>query len=186
MIDAARDLLSDPDALGALRSRLLRYALRSLSEADAEDVTQETLLALLSTGDRFRGAAHVDTYAHAVLRHKTIDVYRAHGREVPSAPEALQAAIDRESESSDSPPADGLADRIDARRQARWFWATLRSSLRELPEQARAVFELRALLELDLPVVCRHLGISCNHGSVLAHRARAQIRRSWPVATPLR
>ncbi|MDQ3216175.1 MAG: hypothetical protein M3P99_08930, partial [Pseudomonadota bacterium] len=43
----ARELFNDPVAVAALRSRLLRYALRSLSEADAEDATQETLLALL-------------------------------------------------------------------------------------------------------------------------------------------
>lgn len=179
----ARELLTDPLAVTALRSRLLRYALRSLSEADAEDATQETLLALLRAPDRHRGAAQFNTYAHAVLRHKTVDVYRAHSKESPHAPEALEAAIDRASEAGFDPkPADDPAEQIDARQRARWFWTTLESCLRELPDRTRAMFELRTLLELDLPVVCKHLGITCNHGGVLAHRARAHIRCRWPAA----
>ena len=180
----ARELFNDPVAVAALRSRLLRYALRSLSEADAEDATQETLLALLGAPDGYRGTAQFDTYAHAVLRHKTVDVYRAHARELPHAPDALEAAIDRASEvGPDAYPVSDPAEQIDARRQSQWFWTTLASCLCELPERTREVFELRTLLELDLPVVCRRLGITCNHGGVLSHRARAHIRRRWPSAT---
>ncbi|MBA3254944.1 MAG: sigma-70 family RNA polymerase sigma factor [Pseudomonadota bacterium] len=179
----AREVFNDTAAAAALRSRLLHYALRNLSEADAEDATQETLLALLAAPDGYRGTAQFDTYAHAVLRHKTVDVYRTHARELPHAPETIQAAIDRASETgSDADPQNDPAEQIDARRQAQWFWTTLGSCLRELPDRTRAVFELRTLLEIDLPVVCRQLGITRNHGGVLAHRARAHIRRRWPAA----
>jgi RNA polymerase sigma-70 factor (ECF subfamily) len=179
----ARELFNDPIAGAALRSRLLRYALRSLSEADAEDATQETLLALLDSPDRHRGTGQFDTYAHAILRHKTIDVYRAHARELPHAPDALEAAIDRASEAGlDPKPADDPAEQVDARQRAQGFWTALESCLRGLPDRTRTMFELRTLLELDLPVVCRHLGITCNHGGVLAHRARKHIRCRWPVA----
>lgn len=179
----ARELFDDPVAVAALRRRLLRYAERSLSEADAEDVTQETLLALLGAFDRYCGTAQFHTYAHAVLRHKTIDVYRAHGKELPYAPEALKAVIDRATEMEfDSDPESDPAVRIDAQRQTEQIWSTLAVCLRDLPKRTRAVFELRALLELDLPVVCQHLGITSNHAGVLAHRARAHIRRRWPAA----
>lgn len=177
----AHELFNDPAAVATLRNRLLRSALRSLSEADAEDVTQETLLALYSDPDRYRGTAQIGTYAHAILRHKTVDVYRAHGREVSYAPEALQAAIDRASASADDAPGIDPAERIDAHRWTQWFWMTLAACLRELPERTRVMFEWRELLELELPVVCRHLGITCNHGGVLAYRARAHVRRRWPV-----
>ena len=174
--NAVSQLLDDPAAIAALRCRLLHYAQRSLSEADAEDVTQETLLALLAAHNRYDGTAQMETYAHAVLRHKTIDVYRAHGREVPCEPEALQAVLE-ESEVADDP-----AHQLHARRQARSFWTTLNRCLRGLPERTRAMFELRELLEVDLAVASRQLGISCNHASVLAHRARAELRRRWPGA----
>lgn len=170
-------LLQDPAALAALRRRLLRYAQRSLSDADAEDVTQETLLALMSAPDRYDGLAQVETYAHAVLRHKTIDVYRAHQRELPFEPDALQTALEIAETSIDP------ADQLHAVRQAHLFWTTLSACLRGLPERTRAMFELRDLLEVDLPVACRQLGITCNHGSVLAHRARAELRRRWPTAS---
>ena len=175
--DAICQLLADSCAIAALRCRLLHHAQRSLSEADAEDVTQETLLALLAAPDRYEGAAQIETYAHAVLRHKTIDVYRAHRRELPFEPEMLQAVLE------ESPTADDPADQLHVRRQARSFWTTLATCLRRLPERTRAVFELRDVLEVDLTVACRQLNISSNHGSVLAHRARAELRRHWPTAS---
>ena len=89
-----RALFENPVALAMLRSRLLRYASRDLSDADAEDATQEALLGLLCALDRYRGASQIDTYAHAMLRHKVVDVYRAHARELPCPPETLQALID--------------------------------------------------------------------------------------------
>lgn len=176
----ARALFNNPAAIASLRSRLLRYALRDLSDADAEDATQEALLALLCALDRYRGAAQIDTYAHAMLRHKVIDVYRAHAREFPYAPEALDALIDQASEvAQDSEHSHDPAEQVDAGQQAQQFWATLAVCLRELPPRARIMFELREVLELDLPVVCRHLAVTCNHGAVLAHRARAHVRRLW-------
>lgn len=174
-----RELFSNPMAVTALRDRLIRYARRRLSDADAEDVTQDTLLALLNEPDRYRGSAQLSTYAHAVLRHKTVDVYRAHARELPYAAEELDAAIDRASEAPDAKPPNDPAEQIDARQQAERLWTTLHECLRKLPERTRMMFELRELLELDLPVVCRRLGITCNHGGVLAHRARAHVRRCW-------
>ncbi len=180
----AHALFDNPAAVAALRTRLLRSALRDLSEADAEDATQEALMALFCALDRYRGAAQIETYAHAMLRHKVVDVYRAHAREVPYAPESVQTVIDQTSEAaSDRASADDPAEQIDARRQARWFWITLRNCLRELPERTRIMFELRDVLEVDLRVACSHLGVTCNHGAVLTHRARAHIRRRWPDQT---
>ncbi len=176
----ARALFDDPAALAALRSRLLRYALRDLSDADAEDATQEALLALLCALERFRGAARIDTYAHSMLRHKVVDVYRAHARELPYAPETLQALIDQASEAQSGSDVNDPAEQVNARQHAQQFWATLGVCLRELPQRARMMFELREVLGLDLPDVCRHLGVTCNHGAVLAHRARAQVRSLWP------
>ena len=178
---AAYQLLDDHAATAALRRRLLRYAQRSLSDADAEDATQEALLALVCALDRYRGIAQIDTYSHAMLRHKVIDVYRTHRREFPCAPETLEALIDQATYTAPNLElAHDPADQMDARQQAEGFWATLRECLRQLPQRTRAMFELREVLELDLPLVCDHLAVTCNHGAVLAHRARTQVRRLWP------
>ena len=182
----ARALFEDPAAIAALRRRLLRYALRDLNEADAEDATQEVLLALLSALERYRGAAQIDTYAHAMLRHKVVDVYRAHGREAPYAPESMQAVLEASEAWLDDAPANDPAEQIDARRRVQWFWTTLSDCLRGLPERTRMLFELREILEIDLPVACRQLAVTCNHGAVLAHRARAHVRRRWPAASAVR
>lgn len=171
-------LLDDPVAIAGLRRRLLRFAQRSLTGADAEDATQETLLALLSAPERYDGSAQLETYAHGVLRHKTIDIYRAHGRELLFEPEGLQATLE-ETETADDP-----ADQLQALSEAQSFWTTLAACMQQLREKPRSMFELRDLLELDLPAACRTLGVTCNYGSVLAHRARADIRRHWLAMQP--
>ena len=142
-----RALFENPVALATLRSRLLRYASRDLSDADAEDATQEALLGLLCALDRYRGASQIETYAHAMLRHKVVDVYRAHARELPCAPETLQALIDLSADvAPDSEPIHDPAEQVDARQQAQQFWTTLGVCLRGLPHRTRAMFELREVL----------------------------------------
>lgn len=178
--EAAGSLFDNPDAITALRLRLVRLAQRDLNEADAEDAAQETLMAVHRSLDRYRGAAQFNTYVFATLRNKTVDIYRQHGREKVLAAEGIRAL-------SDHACADAMhfdcaldpAELLDAKRQAQDFWIALKVCLRAMPKRMRAVFELREVLELDWPVVCSLVNVTGNHGGVLAHRARARIRRRW-------
>ncbi len=179
--DAAAD--RSVDAAGArelsgLRRTLLRYAIREMRNVDAaEDVTQDAMLALMLAPERYRGEASFDVYAISVLKHKIMDSYRSHKREAPMEPELLDTMREAGEfgANAEADPQD-VADGIDARRNRSRFWRTLRECVASLPERTRTAFILRDVQEWDMDVVCRHLGVSETHVSVMAHRARAHIR----------
>ncbi|MBW6453028.1 MAG: sigma-70 family RNA polymerase sigma factor, partial [Methyloprofundus sp.] len=60
---------------------LYRFALaRVRSEATAEDLVQETLLAGLLAFDKFSGNSTVRTWLVGILKHKIIDHFRKYSR----------------------------------------------------------------------------------------------------------
>ncbi len=184
-VASARTLpLTNALELSRLRRTLLRYAVREMRNVDAaEDVTQETMLALMLAPGRCRGEASFDVYAIGVLKHKIMDAYRARRREAPTDPELLVSMREFGPDGASAAPClRNAGDDIDARQERARFWHTLRECVAALPERTRAAFVLRDVQEWDMDAVCRHLGATETHVSVMAHRARAHIRASWPAA----
>ena len=174
---------SDGASMTQLRRKLFAFAMRELRNPEAaEDVTQETMIALFMTPTHYRGDARFDVYAIGVLRHKITDHFRAGRREVALAPETIDAL--REDPDATAAPPDALAgdpvERVDARRSRERFWQTLRDGLASLPETTRAAFVLRDVQEWSMSAVCAHLGVTPTHVSVMAHRARAHLKAQWP------
>ncbi len=67
--------------LNALRPALLRFALLQLrNDAVAEDVVQDTLIAVLEKPERFAGQSSLRTYVTGIMKHKIIDAIRASKR----------------------------------------------------------------------------------------------------------
>src|SRR5579862_2503586 len=61
--------------LNTLRPALFRFAMLQLrDEATAEDVVQDTLIAVLEKPERFAGQSSLRTYLTGILKHKIIDV----------------------------------------------------------------------------------------------------------------
>ena len=178
----------DAASMTRLRHKLFCFALRELRSRDlAEDVTQDTMIALFTAPARYRGDARFDVYAIGVLRHKIADHFRASRRETPVAPEILDALRDAVADTDDAnesfgaPPPDPAAA-VDATRRRERFWHTLRACLDTMPEAHRAAFVLRDVQEWSMGAVCAHLGATPTHVSVMAHRARAHLQAHWPVA----
>ncbi len=173
---------ADDASMTQLRRKLFAFALRELRNPEvAEDVTQETMIALFLLPNHYRGDARFDVYAIGVLRHKITDHFRAGRREVAVAPETIDAL--REDLEADASPADiaagDPAERVDARRSRDRFWQTLREGLASLPETTRTAFVLRDVQEWSMGAVCAHLGVTPTHVSVMAHRARAHLKAHW-------
>lgn len=76
-LPATRPPIAAPE-LESLRPALLRFALLQLrDQALAEDVVQDTLIAVLEKPDSFAGHASLRTYVTAILKYKIIDALRA-------------------------------------------------------------------------------------------------------------
>ncbi len=168
----------DNPMLTTLRPRLFAYARRALrDQSDAEDVTQETLLALLQrSSPPFRGEASLLTYATAILKNKIADLVRAR---VAQRRAHASAAADAACHDDAAPDGCTLLARQRRREQ---FWPRLRLQLRALPAQTREAFVLRLLYDCDVQETCRRMRISPNHTAVLTSRARQKLRRSWDRA----
>ncbi len=153
--DAARLLT------GRLAPRVLGYAMRLLADrAEAEDVTQETLLRLWKIAPAWRtGEAQVSTWAYRVVTNLCTDLRRARARR-PGV------ALDEAPEVAD--PAKGVvATLIEADRMA-----ALQAALDQLPERQRQAVVLRHIEGLANPEIGQIMAIGVEAVESLTARGK--------------
>lgn len=175
LIDQLRD--RDPAAIRAVVEGEARRMYRTargfgFAPADAEDLVQEAFVTFLETLDRFEGRSAVSTWLFGILHHKAQERRRSHSREKTT--DDVEAAFDGRFDANGSwlrPPVE--ADRLVASREA---GEMLRGCLDALPDQERAVFELRDVQELSTADAAKIVDRTPNHVGVLLHRARLRLR----------
>jgi RNA polymerase sigma-70 factor (ECF subfamily) len=184
----------DEDAFRALIDRhsaaLLRVAMAYVpSRAVAEEVVQETWIAVIRGIDRFEGRSSVKTWIFRILTNLAL---KGGGRERRSAPfSSLGGAGDLCGPSVDP-------DRFLAADHDRWpgHWAlgptrwptpeegllagetrqVIARALEALPDAQRVVIALRDIGGWESDDVCAALEISAGNQRVLLHRARTAVR----------
>lgn len=167
--------------LESLRPALVRFAVLQLrNESQAEDVVQDTLIAVLEKPQRFAGQSSLRTYVTGILKHKIIDVLRSAKREVQIAAEEGQSDADvidalfkPDGHTVDMPRQWGNPD---ATLEQKDFFRILEICLEKLPAKNARIFMMREWLELDTDEICKELGISTSNAWVMLYRARVQLR----------
>lgn len=163
---------------GSLR-RVARAFVRTPSAAD--DVVQETWLAVIRGLDRFEGRSSLSTWIFSILANRARTRAARDARTVPfSALETAEGpSVDPEAFGGDgrwrsAPP------RLDADPEAQLLSKELRGRLLEAVDELapaqRAVITLRDLVGLAAEEVCSLLEINDGNQRVLLHRARANVR----------
>jgi RNA polymerase sigma-70 factor, ECF subfamily len=166
---------------------LFRYAIvRLRDESLAEDCVQETLLSALQALDSYGGKSTERTWLTGILKHKIIDYFRKHSREVPLDPSDTDLSefdplFEREDEFKDHWHAS-LSPRTwrrspDEALQEDEFFGVLQSCMSKLPERVASVFSLREMNDLDTDEICEILSLSQSNFWVMMHRARMALRR---------
>jgi RNA polymerase sigma-70 factor, ECF subfamily len=163
------------------------------SEAVAEEVTQETWLAVLRGLDRFEGRSSLKTWIFHILAN------RAKTRAVRERRCIPFSALDGFGAEDDEPAVE--PERFLPADHPRWpgHWATSPSDWGEsgeerlladetracvqraidaLPPNQRQVISLRDVEGWSSEEVCRVLGLSEGNQRVLLHRARSKVRRA--------
>jgi RNA polymerase sigma-70 factor (ECF subfamily) len=171
---------------------LLRVALLFVAtRAVAEEVVQETWLAVLAGIDRFEGRSSFKTWLFRILtnRAKTRAVREA--RSVPfSALAGAEAGRDEPAVDPDRfLPADhprwpghwaasprSWADTPEQRLLGAETQRVIRESIEGLPPVQRAVITLRDIEGFESDEVCNALDLSDGNQRVLLHRARSRVR----------
>ncbi len=180
----------DGDAFGFLLDRyhasLVRLAGQYVSSrAVAEEVVQETWVAVIQGIDRFEGRSSVKTWLFGIL----VNIARSRGvREQRSIPFSATAAVDE-----NEPAVDGGRFR-KFRKAGTWKqppdpWpdperyavvreelAVVQAAIDALPDAQREVITLRDVLGCTAAEVCELLEVSEGNQRVLLHRARSKVR----------
>ena len=190
LLDALR--AGDPDAFGSLIDRyhspLIRLAMSYVATREAaEDVVQETWLAVMAGIDRFEGRSSLKTWIFRILINRAKSAGVREHRSVPFS------AFD---------DAEGKEPSVEASRfqtGTRWagYWsapphswagipeerllsaetrAVVDDAIAMLPTMQRAVITLRDVRSFTSQETCEVLGINVVNQRVLLHRARTKVR----------
>ncbi len=139
--------------------RYLRFIGASTSEA--EDLVQETFLALLRANFTYKGPAATTAYLRQVARNQLLQARRREGREVNTvalaAAEAVWAEVAAE---------DGLSDYVSA----------MRECLQPLRDRSRQVIELHYGRALGRAEIANFMGMKPDGIKTLLRRTRQLLR----------
>ncbi len=170
-----------PDQLETLRPVLLRFAMLQLRNASqAEDVVQDTLIAVLEKPDRFAGQSSLRTYVIGIMKHKIVDLLRSAQRvrqfdlqEGKSEDDLIDTLFAADGHPYDRPRSWG---RPDATLEQQDFFRVLELCLEKLPAKTARIFMMREWLELETDEICKELDISASNAWVMLYRARLRLR----------
>jgi RNA polymerase sigma-70 factor, ECF subfamily len=180
LVAAARS--GDGDAFGELvdryHPRLIRLARTCTSSPEvAEEVAQETWIAVLRGLDGFAGRSTFRTWLFTICMNRARSIAGREHRHVSD--ELDERAVDpRRFNSSgqwSQPPGD-WSDAVDERMVAAELAPHLLAALELLPDGQRQVVTLRDVEGLTSSDVCEVLAISAANQRVLLHRGRSRLR----------
>ena len=157
------------------QDRMLRLAESTVgSRAVAQEVTQDTWLAVLRGVDRFEGRSTFKTWLFNILMNRARSA--AHKETRAGRPDDTIGDERFDNNGAWANPPEPWSDRVDDRLIANDLAVRVRGLLSRLPEQQRAVLTLRDVEGLSSEDVVKMLGLSDGNQRVLLHRGRARLR----------
>lgn len=157
------------------QSRLLRLAGSVVgSRTVAEEVVQDTWLAVVRGVDRFEGRSSFKTWLFHILLNRARTTAGREHRSTPLPDGDLDDRFD--GAGAWAAPPVSWSDQVDDRLIAERLAQRVREILPTLPDGQREVLVLRDIEGLSAAEVSALLGLSDGNQRVLLHRARARIR----------
>lgn len=157
------------DALRRLARRLVSTG------ASADEVVQDTWLAVLAGLPSFAGRSSLKTWIFRILMNRARTRFVREARLVPVS--ALGTAED--TSAPDAATGEDIHDDRETPRQAlqrKQLAGALEAAMAALPERQRRVIMLRDALGWSTEDVCSELALNETNQRVLLHRARARLR----------
>jgi RNA polymerase sigma-70 factor (ECF subfamily) len=201
------DSFNDPMFLDQLRTgdqgayrRLIRRFHGSLvgvasgilgSRAQAEEVVQDTWLAVFSSIARFEGRSSLASWLFTITLNRARTRVGRESRMVPFSSFTESADGEERAVPLDRFIPDGhwaekpaLWDELDPERVVggRQLWDIVQDVIQAMPASQRAVIVMRDIEDVDAEQVCAMLEISPENQRVLLHRARGRVRAAIDAA----
>ena len=149
---------------------LFRFAMAKTHDLPvAEDLVQDTFVAVVQGQGSFRNEAAVSTWLFAILRRKIADHFRSARRSQDRLNHQADAAQHAEAcRAWKSDPA-AICENRD-------FWVQLNKCVDKLPDKYAEVFIMREFNQQTPKEICEVLGLSATNLSMRLHRSRVAIR----------
>jgi len=135
------------------------------NSAEAEDLTQEVFVHLVSKIGSFRGESQFSTWLHRLTVNLVLMHFRRRAARRDQTPEALES-VKRRFAPDWQPAGARIADRI-----------ALDSAVAQLPTGCRSVFLLYDLVGYKHHEIAELLGVSVGTSKSQLHKARLRMRR---------
>jgi RNA polymerase sigma-70 factor (ECF subfamily) len=184
VIDGDQGALSELYDLHA--TRVYRVALRLLGDpTGAEDVVQETFLALWDHAEQFdANVATLSVWLSAIARNRAVDALRRQGRRIVAQPLSSLGARDpddteaaeRAMQRGELLAAANTNDDPVVAVEASWTRETLAAAVRRLPEPERQVIELAYAGDLSQSEIAARLGWPLGTVKTRTRRALMSLR----------
>jgi len=158
---------------------MLRLAVSFVpSRAVAEEVVQDTWLAVLRGLDGFEGRSSLRTWVFRILVNQARTTGTREHRSVPVAdPEPAVDPSRFDASGSWADPPEHWIETAEGRIEAGKLADRIRARIDELPARQRQVVILRDIEEMSSEEVCAVLAISDANQRVLLHRGRSRLRQ---------
>ena len=158
---------------------MLRLAVSFVpSRAVAEEVVQDTWLAVLRGLDGFEGRSSLRTWVFRILVNQARTTGTREHRSVPVAdPEPAVDPSRFDVSGSWADPPERWIETAEERIEASKLADRIRARIDELPARQRQVVILRDIEEMSSEEVCAVLAISDANQRVLLHRGRSRLRQ---------
>ena len=169
-----------------LRRRLMRYARMVVREpALAEDLAQQSLVALLEHPLAQHGESSLTTWATAILKHKISDWYRSpyQHRRVLEGPTESEFAGSAGCDNCDAPciyknnQATPECMQPEGKLAQRQIMIVVDNCVGILSDLPRKVFTMHECLGYETSEISDHLGMSNDNCRTILHRARVSVRQ---------
>jgi RNA polymerase sigma-70 factor (ECF subfamily) len=173
LLEAARrgDARSLESLLERHEAQVYRFGMKMCrNPEDAQDVLQDTLLAMARGIRDFRGASSISTWLYAIARSHCIKK-RRHSKFAPEAERSLDTDAAREA--SELPDPGRAPDEVVAGREVQ---RALEEAIGALEPMYREVLLLRDVEGLTAPEVAEVLGVTVQAVKSRLHRARLSVR----------
>lgn len=163
-----------------LRTPMLRFAQRLLHPRDqAEDVVQETLLALMESRSALAQASDPRRYVFGILRNKVADALRQryrHGAAMTDPDGTLDGLLFDTNGAWRDESAPAFWNTPEAHMHHDQFFAVVDLCIHGLPAKIAQVFSLKAFLEFEAEEICSTLNVTKADYWQCLSRARKQLQ----------
>jgi RNA polymerase sigma-70 factor (ECF subfamily) len=180
----AREESAYRQAVRAYHAGMIRFARSMVGDADAEEVVQETWVAVLKGLSEFAGRSSLKTWIYGILGNQAKTRLRRESR-TPAVANSTPAdgggqfvPAERFDDSGHwtDPPVPWHEDSPEALLSSEDLRRCLERMLARMSPAQRQVLTLRDAEGMGMDEICNILGISGTNGRVLLHRARNLLR----------